>query len=271
MLTECPMCGKKVFSPLSRAKTCPQCGHEFSEHAASVEAESLGGPTFPQRTSPSLEDNLKRQKQEALEMKAIGEHVTVASWFDILRKRPMDTPFYTALKKRACLLVFLSSASVRQVKVLDGIFREGGALALQAEAFLQGPHPLLRMNLLIPDNPADPLILESPLNAQEGNVQDFCTAVWADEHIDVLVTHEQCAADERLYGVTCSAVGLANALKKQVKSVLGGLPVAASKEGFQNTVRMMNRVFPSGNAGVSPQKCVRLPVIGPAVHRHVEY
>ena len=130
---------------------------------------------FPPRTNRSLEDGLRKSQQDQA-MAAIGTMKTYADWGDIFKTRPFDIPFYTALNGRACILIYFSARSVPQAGVIGETLASGRAWILHTAAFLQGSYPLLRCNLVFPDNPRDPFFLESPLNLRDGDVQDFCQA-----------------------------------------------------------------------------------------------
>lgn len=191
------------------------------------------------------------------------------SWSDIIKKRPADVPFYTALKGRACILVLLSSQTVRDPDVIEKVLTSNLPLALQVEAFLKGTYPILRCNFVFPDNPKDPLILESPLDVTDGNVQDFCNAIIGDETIDVILTHE--TSRDEIGACAVQASGLADMLKREVNRVLAELKPAATVQDFNDSMKTMEHVFPSGSAGVSAQKCARLKITGEARHKLVEY
>lgn len=269
MFTRCKLCGKLILGWSKEGRACPRCGAGVAADDKQTEHKTRSAFSLPPRRNRSLEDRLDWQKQESLEIKALGESHIFASWDDILRERPMDVPYYTALKARACILVLLSSQSVRKADTIDTVLNSNRPLALQVEAFLRGSFPILRCNFIFPDNPNDPLILESPLDVTDGDVQDFCNAVIGDETIDLILTHEQLG--DSMYAFAVQASGLGEVLKREVNRALAALKPAATVQDFQRSIKVMEVVFPSGSSGVSPQKCIRLKTVGEARHKHIEY
>lgn len=268
MLRRCRMCGKISLSWSKERLSCPKCGRAPSD-GKQTEHKTRNVFSFPPRGNRSLGDKLDQQKQESLENKAIGESIILANWNDLLEKRPMDIPYFTALKARATILVFLSRQSIQQANIIETVLNSNLPLALQVEAFLKGTYPILRCNFVFPDNPRDPLILETPLDVTDGNVQDFCNAVVADETIDLILTHEHLGG--RIFAVAVSAAGLAEVLKREVKSTLAALPRAATSEEFQRSIKVMEEVFPSGASGFFQNKSIALKVAGEARNKLIEY
>jgi len=271
MFKKCQMCGKRVFSLIGRTATCPQCGNELS-YGESPKKEKTGGEVrFPQRRNQSHEDSLKRQKQETYEFGIIGSSHMIGSWSNILLKRPLDVPFYTALKNRACILIYFSAQNIPRGSIIGEVINSGRPLALQVKTFLGGSYPIARCNFIFPDNPMDRLILESPLDICEGDFQDFCNAIFADEHIDIIMTHEDLTVSNTLYSIACRAPNLSSILRRELTLAINALKPTATKADFNASVRIMESVFPSGSSGVDPAKCVELTVIGEAQHKCVEY
>ena len=223
---------------------------------------------FPPRTSSSLEDSLRKSQQDQA-MAAVGTMRTYADWGDIFKTRPFDIPFYTALNGRACILIYFSARSVPQAGVIKETLASGRAWILHTAAFLQGSYPLLRCNLVFPDNPRDPFFLESPLNLRDGDVQDFCQAILADDYIDVIIKHEQLS--EGQYTCAFHAPGLPSILRKELEQVLKNLKQTATKADFTASARRMESIFPSSSAGIDRAKCARLEFSGEAKNKIIEY
>ena len=269
MFKRCKMCGKLILGGQKERNVCPRCGSALSSDGTTVDSNTRDAFSFPPRRNRSLQDRLDRQKQETLEIKAVGESHIFVGWDDILKERPMDAPYYTAFKGRACVVILMSSQSVRNAELIETVLASERPLALQVEAFLKGSYPILRCNFVFPDNPDDPLVLESPLDVTDGDVQDFCNAVIGDETVDIILTHEQ--LDGGTYAFAARASRLAEVLRQEVNRALGALKPAATVQDFHESVKAMEGVFPSGSSGVSPQKCVRMKIVGEARHKHIEY
>jgi len=223
---------------------------------------------FPPRTSRSLEDGLRKSQQDQA-MAAIGEYRTISDWGNVFETRPFDIPFYTALNDRACILIYFSARSVPRAEIIGQTLGSRRPWILHTAAFLQGSYPLLRCNLVFPDNPQDPFFLESPLNLRGGDVQDFCHAILADEYIDVIINHEQLS--KGLYTCAFHAPGLSSILRKELEQVLKNLKQTATEADFNASVRKMESVFPSGSAGIDRAKCTRLMLAGDAQNKIIEY
>lgn len=221
---------------------------------------------FPARWNTSLEDDLK-EEQRKMAMSSTGSVRIYESWGRILEKRPLDSLFFTALQGRACLLVSLSAQSVPQPDIIKTILQEERPWMFCANAFLQGTFPILRCHLVMPDNPRDPFFLEAPLSLRDGDVQDFCRAAMADEHLDVLVGHE--LLGDGMYMLEMRGPGMGDLLHREVSRALKALRPQATKADFQSSARLMESVFASGSAGVERAHCVRLQVVGKARHSSI--
>ena len=270
MIAKCPMCGKTIIALLGPIETCPRCGNDLSETKVQPDNRAETGLQFPQRENPSLEDELKRQLIQSYEGGSIGSSDILASWDDILRKRLFDAPFYTGLNNRACILIHFSSQTLNSEKLLEEILNSGRRLLLQIETFLRGKFPVVRCNLVIPDNPTDPFALEAPLNIRDGDVQDFCRAALADEYVDLIVKHEK-SPSGRYYTVECHAPGLSMVIEREMKRTLRSLKPSAIREDFIASTKTMEHFFPTATAGMNPKKCIILTVCGKARNELIKY
>ncbi len=223
---------------------------------------------FPARWNTSLEDRLQ-EEQRKMAMPSTGSVRIYGSWGEFLEKRPLDSLYFTALRGRACLLVSLSAQSVPRPDIIKTILKEERPWMFCANAFLQGAFPILRCHLVMPDNPRDPFFLEAPLSIRDGDVQDFCRAAMADEHLDVLLGHE--LLGDGMYMLEMRGPGIAELLRREVSRALKALRPQATKADFQASARMMERAFASGSAGVERAHCVRLRVVGKAKHSTIVF
>lgn len=191
---------------------------------------------------------------------ASGANVIV-DWDALLSQRPFDRPFYTAFNNRATILVRVSSGSINNPRIIQATLEAGRPWLLNISAFVGGAYPILRCVLGIPDNPADPLLLESPLDLREGDAQAFCQALLADEAIDMVLQHEYQRGD--LFMVAVGAAGLAASLRREVEQVLQRLPSTTGEDEFQLAVRQMEAMFPHVAKSLDRAKSVWLAIKGP--------
>ncbi|KAB2867195.1 MAG: hypothetical protein F9K46_00835 [Anaerolineae bacterium] len=215
---------------------------------------------FPAQASNSVSDNLRRQKQE-MSGSGIGSVEIFADWGDILKARPFDLPFYTAVNDRACIAILFSQNNLPRHETIGRVLGSPIPLKLHTSAFLDGNYPLLRCNFIFPDNPASPLTLETPLNLREGDVQDFCRAVLADETIDIVMKHE---LTDGTYSAAFKVPGLAEILKKELGKIFGKLNPDIPRAMFFESVKRMESAFSSPTAGISPKKTAVLVLVGEA-------
>jgi hypothetical protein len=269
MFKKCQLCGKITFTLLRKSTTCPQCGNRFSDVKSPETGRGKGKLILPQRVSKSFEDSLKEQRQQAFEGGIIAEHIFMIPWEKVFTHRPFDIPYYAALNDRACILVFFSARSVRREEVIGEVLQSRRPFALHMETFLKGSYPIIRCNFVFPDNPGDPLILESPLDIREGNVQDFCQAVLADEKIDIILKHELGSKDG-CYTIGVLAPGLSAVVIREVDRAASNLKPNSSEADFNSTVRTMESVFSSAAAGVNPANTIKLTVIGEAQNKYIK-
>jgi hypothetical protein len=224
---------------------------------------------FPQRASSSLEDDLKQEAQQLSELKPIGALRIVGSWDDILNDRPFDTPFFTGLKDRGCILIHLGSANVPDPTVVEEIIASRRRWGLQWATFLGGSYPVIRCTLEFPDNPMDPFILEAGLDIRDGDVQAFCQGALSDPCLDVILKHEEMA--EGCWALAYRTPQLAALVRQEVRLAIDNLAPGATKSDFDASVKRMEETFPSPGDGIDLSKCVILAFEGEAKHRFITY
>lgn len=216
---------------------------------------------FPARKNNSLEDDLKRQAQRS-SFADMGEFTTYASWDDIFKRRSFDSSFYTALNNRACILVYFSTNAIPHQGIIDEVLSLQRPWLLHVAAFVKGPLPFFRCHLAFPDNPQDPYFIESPLDIQDGNVQDFCQAILSDEHIDIILKHQ--LWEDGHYSLAYHGSGIASVLKKELQQVLKKFNARATEADFTTSVKMMEKAFPSNTDGIDRAKIIPLRLVGQA-------
>ena len=246
MFDKCRVCGASTFS-FHRPDACPKCGAPRS----AVEPETVaasGALGLPQRKNASLGDHWKLEQEKVRHNMGLeGTLFLPTSWEEELQDRPHDSPFYTAPKGIAHIAVLLAQSSVPDPAVLDLLVRARLPFLLHCKAFPDAGYPILRMNLYIPDNPADPLCLESPLDIRDGDAQDFLEAVQQREQIRLVLTHE--AAPSNVVTLIADAPGLAALVREEVGKLLHA-PADGGESAFRAAVERMKQVFPQANDGI---------------------
>ncbi len=227
------------------------------------------GIELPPRTSPSLEDSLVTQGQEMASTQ-LGEFKIYSSWWDELKHRPFDRPEYVAFGGTPALVVYLSSEAVRTPSLLKQMFAEQRSWYWFVSAFLAGPFPVLRCSLLVPDNPADPLVLESPLNICNGDVQEFCKGVVAKEELDLIVGHEGLPREEYA-AVSMRAPGVAALLRREYNQAARALSPDATGDDFVASVGLLEQQFPTALSGLEPSRAIRLAFAGNARNAFIQF
>ena len=223
-------------------------------------------PQFPPRNNNSLEDNMRLQTQRTA-FADMNTYEIIASWNDVFKQRPLDIPFYTALNNRACVLIYISTRAVWHHKTIDKVLSSRRQWSLHLAAFVDGSFPILRCNLTFPDKPENPLYLESPLDIRNGDVQEFCKAILADAHIDIMLKHEQ--NEDVHHGFECHGPGLKSILKKELRRVLRNFQPNSTDADFKMSVRLLESVFPSPGSGLDRAKTVPLIFDGEPHNRFV--
>jgi hypothetical protein len=254
MLIECAVCGAKSLT--SRSETCPKCGSAASD----AEAARAGSDVlrFPLRRTTSLDDQVEMTRAKMLHNLSLeGTAKVFFAWSETLERRPLDIPLYAAQEGHPVIAILFSSGSLPEPQTLDALARTSYPFVMQVRAFLEAGYPLLRMNLLVPDNPADPLWLESALDVCQGDVQDFLQAVLRNPTIHLMMAHESDVG--RVVTVMLDASALPPVVKTQVPPVAAAVPPGGTVAQFQAAVRQMEQVFPRPYSGVETNRLIRLP------------
>lgn len=227
------------------------------------------GIDLPPRTSPSLEDSLVTQGQD-LASSQLGQLRIYSSWWEELKHRPFDRPEYVAFAGTPALVVYLSSDAVRSPSLLKQIFAEQRSWYWFVSAFLAGPFPVLRCSLMVPDNPADPFVLESPLNICNGDVQEFCKGFVLKEELDLVVGHEELPREEYA-AVSLRAPGVAGLLRREYNMASHALSPDATTDDFVASVGLLEQQFPTALSGLEPSHAVRLGFAGSARNPFIQF
>ncbi|HYI12835.1 MAG TPA: hypothetical protein VEK57_27545 [Thermoanaerobaculia bacterium] len=255
MLAECPICGAKTLDPLAN-QACPKCGSTFDD--VSIPAPpSRGVLQLPQRRTPSMRDQIELQKQKARHNFGVEGSVQVfGTWGERLESRPIDIPYYTAPEGRAVIAVVLSRYFMRGQAEIEALRRTRWPFGLHMQAFLGDAYPVLRMNLLIPDDPKSPLWLESALDVGQGDVQDFLEAAVEDDRVDLILAHETHLSE--VVRLSFDANGLVQLIRSEVRKVVAAVPPGGGHTEFLHAVTAMERAFPNSWTGIEPANTVHM-------------
>ncbi|HOT97086.1 MAG TPA: hypothetical protein PLG50_05435 [bacterium] len=205
--------------------------------------------TLPERRTASLEDNLRSETAENNFGSATGRVAIIASWNDKFATIPLDILHFTALNGRGCILLMLSEELVPDSGSVKEVFASKRSWNIHFSPYLRGKYPILRANLAFPDNLQDPLWLEAPLDLCNGDIQDFCTAVMADEKIDLLLKHQSDA--DGYFGVCFDAPGIAKLLKKEIANLAGHFKAGLSRQDFDDAYDQMLQDYPNSWDGLN--------------------
>ena len=261
----CPYCGAKI-NP--KDTYCPSCGKRIRETVSRGRYDE-SKVSFPDRKTPSMEDILKK---DALEAKEAGIVITPITWntvFDLLKMRKLIC-MLTALKNRACILLYISSSiGVPNEKVLvkETLLKP---MFLYVKAFLEGTYPILYLVLMY-NVQNDIAAVRVVADVRDGSFQDFCKAIFNDEHVDIIIKYEGSENPERYYALEYYAPGLASALKKEVLVALNTLKPSVTEKDYTDSIKMLNRKYPSVADGVQLEKAVKLIAVGEAKNRILPY
>ena len=252
MECSCPVCGPVEAD--AGALQCPNCSSALAAHTES-QAENTGRG-FPIRKNLSFSDSIKiEQEKRRHNWGIVGSIQLLDTWSSELANRPLDIPWYTAVKDVAHIAVLVSRRSIDTESVLDGIGSDVSFFQLHARGFLEGGYPILRMNLFVPDNLAAPLCLESPLDIRDGDVQDFISATQKDERVRIIIGHEASPNFVRAWEAKSPKVGYL--LAEETRRILER-PLAGGENEFRRSVAAMERSFARATDGIDNGRIIRL-------------
>ncbi|MFH1530356.1 MAG: hypothetical protein ABIK09_06425 [Pseudomonadota bacterium] len=271
MFTKCPICGERLFTLFRKPPTCPKCGGELGGSGGKVARKKGETFAFPQRTSDSVMDELRRQAQGSGEFGGGRGTLTIfGNWSRFLRDRPLDIPFYTAVNGRATIAVLVSEDNVPDTDDLKRAMEIIPGVSIQLSAFLKGRYPLVRASFILPDNPLNPMILESPLNIADGDIQDFAAAAMADEGVDFALCHQGFPEGDAMV-IGCQGVGLSAEVRRAFEQAGEAYNPGLTQSDFKASQRLLEEIYPSANAGVNLDQAILLKFAGDPVNRIIKY
>ena len=208
---------------------------------------------FPQRTTPSLSDNAQRIKQENASPVFAGVSV-LTSWSNVLAKRPFDVAFFGAWKGTAAIAVSMSERSIPGSNVIEAVFERNLPFAVHAEAFLKGSMPVLRMHFGFPTADGGHFFFESPLDLRQGDVQEFCGAILADEHVDVVLRHDDMSDPGTCFMKGFKAKGFTAILRAELQKTVDGFRREIASGAFNESVKLLEQTYSFASQGISPSR-----------------
>ncbi|RBQ11604.1 hypothetical protein DP939_45200 [Spongiactinospora rosea] len=182
-------------------------------------------------------------------------HTQIFSYSELLRDR-YDSPLYVGVNGRPAILLCLSGQMRADLGGLGELIRRTGAeLFLQGHRF--GRYGMVRAVLELPERD---LIFETPLTLAHGDVQEFVSAGYQNEAVELHLAHTNDARSQRF---TCQAAGI-RPIVDAVLDAVRGLDHPTTPAEQAAPVAEMEARFPEISDGLSGRTRIRLTVTGPA-------
>jgi hypothetical protein len=224
---------------------------------------------YPERQHASLEDNLRSEAAEHNFGPSTGKVQMLASWDDKFKSIPLDILHFTALNKRACILVMYSEDLIPNFETLKEVVKTGCPWDLHFSPYLRGKYPILRANLAFPDTVQGALWLEAPLDLSNGDIQDFCIAAIANEKIDLIIKHQ--SQSDGYHALSFEAKGISKLLKKEVINVIDQYKSGLTRQDFDASYDLLMQDYSSASDGLNPANILSFDYIGRARNAFLEY
>ncbi|MCI2421637.1 hypothetical protein MOQ72_29805 [Saccharopolyspora sp. K220] len=178
-------------------------------------------------------------------------HTQVFSYPELLRDR-YDSPLYVGVTGRPAILLCLSGQMRRDLDGLDELIRRKGA-----DLFLQG-HRLGRYGMVraVLQLPEYDLIFETPLTLAHGDVQEFVSAGYRNEAIELHVAHVNGSRSLRF---VCQAARIRSVVDAVLEAVHGLQHPTTPAEQAAPTAEL-EAEFPTISDGLSGRTRIRLTV-----------
>lgn len=228
--------------------------------ARKTAAENSGTGSGLAARMPAVKEPSKTQQYADLarQQRPANEHwsqTQVFSYLELLRGR-YDAPLYAGVAGRPAILLGLSGRFRADLDGLgDLIGRSGGSLFLSGQRL--GRYGMIRAVLELPE---PDLIFETPLTLAHGDVQEFLSAAYQNEAIELHLAH---TADKRTLAISCHAAGI-RPVADVVLQAVRGMKHPHSPAEQKRPVAELEKRFPKIDAGLTSQTQVRLTVTGQA-------
>lgn len=215
---------------------------------------------WPPRKNPSQADQVELHRAEIRHNYGVeGKVVFFTSWQEVLEHRPLDVPLCTASQGRAVIVVLVSSQLFPSPDAVQALAAARRPFGLHIRTFDEGGYPVLRVNVSLPDGPKALVWLEAPLDVRDGDAQDFVSAIVADEHIELMLAHEDLPPGILLGLHAPGAGAVAGAEARRAIEVL---PASPSATAFKSAVTAMEQAFPQAFSGVDPKRVIPMRLLG---------
>ncbi|ONK16157.1 hypothetical protein STBA_70070 [Streptomyces sp. MP131-18] len=210
----------------------------------------LGARELPPVAVPSETDRII-DRNVAPALLDAGRIVQIRARYEDLLSHRTDAPVHVGVGGRAAILLCLSAAQRPDLRGLDEqLTAEGAVLYVQAHRL--DPYGMLRLVLAL----APGLVFRTPLTLAHGDVQEFLTAAYAEEAVELHVSHQN---RQRLPAFVCTASGLRGRVDTALDT-LGGLHHPAGPVEQAVRVARLEAMFPGALDGVEDGSAVPLRV-----------
>ncbi|MFI0420581.1 hypothetical protein [Spongiactinospora sp. 9N601] len=210
---------------------------------------------MPPVTEPSKTEQFAKDARQQRPADEHWTHTQTFSYSELLWDR-YDSPLYVGVSGRPAILLSLSSQMRADLDGLGELIRRTGA-----HLFLQGHrlgwYGMVRAVLELPEHD---LIFETPLTLAHGDVQEFVSAGYRNEAVELHLTHTNDARSQRF---TCQAVGL-RPVVDAVLDAVRGLDHPTTLDEQATAVAELEARFPRISDGLSGRTRIPLTVTGPA-------
>ncbi|RPH33282.1 MAG: hypothetical protein EHM93_05605 [Bacteroidales bacterium] len=215
---------------------------------------------FPNRIGKSITEKLNDQVDELKENKGVDKVTVSMTWKEMLSSKSNDVPFFTAFNDIPCIGLKLTHQFVTNADDLVTPIENKWPVGFYIKTFEASKFPILRIQFLYPDNPSQPLVLETAINVLNADFQDFYNAFIIATHFDLALTHPDLG--DRLIGCKYSIPGgLKIMLCAEVLRILSKYQFG-SETSYSESIREMEACFPYSHSGTPTNEYIKCPYEG---------
>lgn len=210
---------------------------------------------LPPVVRPSVTELTAEDARERLSPVERWEDIRIFPYLDLLSDR-CDAPLYVGVSGRPAILLRLSDQLRANLDGIGELIQRRGA-----NLFLSG-HRVGRCGMVraVLELPEYDLIFETPLTLAYGDVQEFISATYANEAIELHLAHTNVA---QTLGFACHASGVRPVVDAVLKAVRN-LDHPATEAEQAAPVAELEARFPKISDGLSTRTRIQLTVTGPA-------
>lgn len=210
----------------------------------------------------SLFDDDDDEVMEKLAANNPGTLILFSSLNSVFCDRPFDDPLYTAGKGQALIAIYFSEKNLPHPETLERVASGGYPITLHLTAEPKWPSPVLRADLVVPDNHRLPLVFETLLDLRDEDVQDFLQAVVDSDELDLLLRHEE--NPETTFDLSVSAPRLPALVITQLAILANDPRRDAPPVELGAGRKTYSRVYRSSRYSLERDTGVKLRRVGPA-------